>query len=343
SKGAAIDARVAGVYSLVGVRDRHCEAADVAGLDRAGVVVERAEPPMANFSATAIMARECGGEIGAHVSLELTGRPPFAVHYRERNLKNKAAGVRRVVRTHQHRHVLSVTPAEAGTYELEFFRIDDASFPSGQPLSHVVRQVVHAQPSAAIDVVRVPSLVCRGARVHVPVHLSGEAPWALTYAVAHGNSGRGEVNVTGIQDARYEVQVGPLDEPGEHSVDLLRVADARGCARELAGASATVRVRKSGPHAAFRCDADSVRLREDGGAARIPVTLAHAEFPVELAYRLVGGDDGQVFRATIQRADSLMAVPAHGAGRYELVSAHDACSGTVDSLPCTVHVEPRPR
>ncbi|KAJ2333949.1 hypothetical protein GGI00_002086, partial [Coemansia sp. RSA 2681] len=341
SKGAALDARVAGVYSLVGVRDNHCTGSGLP-TDLNSVTVERAVRPMANISSTPIMARECGGEIGAHISLELTGRPPFAVHYRERNLlrHSSSRATVRVVRTHQHRHVLAVTPAVAGTYELEFFRVDDDNFPSGQPMAEVVRQVVHAQPSATIDAMRVPPMICRGEAVKVSVHLSGEAPWKLMYAVVQGGH-RTVHNATEIQDERHSVDVGPLSEPGEHSVDLLRVTDARGCARELAGASAAIRVRASGPHAAFRCDTDGVRLREGEGGAHIPVALSSAEFPVELTYRRI--DDDKAFRATILRASSPMSVPAHGAGQYVLVSARDTCEGTVDFVPCAVHVEPRPR
>ncbi|KAJ2811124.1 hypothetical protein H4S07_002258 [Coemansia furcata] len=337
---AALDARQAGMYSLVGVRDSHCAGATI--VDAGQVTVERAVRPTANISSTPIMARECGGEIGAHVSLELTGRPPFAVHYRERNLLNSQGRTAvRVVRTHQHRHVLAVTPEVAGTYELEFFRVDDDNFPSGQSMSKVVRQVVHAQPSATIQTLRMPSTVCRGDSVKVPVHLSGEAPWQLSYALAHADY-QATYNITDIEEERHSIAVGPLDDPGEHAVDLVRVTDARGCARELAGSSATIRVRASGPHATFRCDYDGVRLREGDADARIPVTLsAAAEFPVELAYSRL--DDDTVFHATINRASSPMSVPAHGAGVYVLVSVKDTCPGTVDTAPCTVHVEPRPR
>ncbi|KAJ2102163.1 hypothetical protein GGI09_001363 [Coemansia sp. S100] len=334
---AALDARQAGVYSLVGVRDSYCAGTPA---DMGRVTVERAVRPTANVSSTAIMARECGGEIGAHITLEFTGRPPFVVSYRERNLRNaQGRAATRVVRTHQHRHVLALTPSETGTYELEFFRVEDDNFPSGQPMFEVVRQVVHAQPSATIYATRMPPAVCRGDSVKVPVKLSGEAPWQLTYAVAHADH-HATFNITDIGDERHSIAVGPLDDPGEHTVDLVRVTDARGCARELAGNSATVRVRASGPRAAFGCDSNGVRLRE-GGDARIPISLsAAAEFPVELAYRRL--DDDTVFHATIRHASSL-SVPAHGAGQYVLVSARDMCPGSVDTVPCAVHVEPRPR
>ncbi|KAJ2488406.1 hypothetical protein IWW37_004840 [Coemansia sp. RSA 2050] len=337
---AALEARKAGMYSLVGVRDSHCTSGAL--VDVGKVTVERAVRPTANITSTSIMARECGGEIGAHITLELTGRPPFAVHYRERNLRNaQSRGAVRVVRTHQHRHVLAVTPAVAGIYELEFFQVDDDNFPSGQPISAVVRQIVHAQPSATIHALRTPSAVCRGDSVKIPVHLSGEEPWQLTYALAHADN-RVTYNVTGIADDRYSIDVGPLYDPGEHTVDLVSVTDARGCARKLAGNSATVLVRASGPHVAFRCGSEGVRLREGDEYSRIPISLsAAAEFPVKLTYRLQ--DDDTVFHATISHASSLMSVPAHGAGQYILVSAQDTCHGTVDTLSCAVYVEPRPR
>ncbi|KAJ2349732.1 hypothetical protein GGH91_000630 [Coemansia sp. RSA 2671] len=337
---AALEARQAGVYSLVGVRDSHCTSGTLVDVDK--VTVERAVRPTANITSTPIMARECGGEIGANIVLELTGRPPFAVHYRKRNLRNtQSRAAVRVVRTHQHRHVLAVTPSVAGVYELEFFQVDDDNFPSGQPISTVVRQIVHAQPSATIHTLRVPPAVCRGDSVKVPVHLSGEEPWRLTYALAHSDN-LVTYNVTDIADDRYSIEVGPLYDPGEHTVDLVSVTDARGCARKLAGNSAAVLVRASGPHVAFRCDPKGVRLQEGDEYSRIPISLsADAEFPVELTYRLQDSDT--VFHATINHASSLMSVPAHGAGQYILVSARDTCPGTVATTSCAVYVEPRPR
>ncbi|KAJ2352845.1 hypothetical protein GGF43_003651, partial [Coemansia sp. RSA 2618] len=343
--GAAIDARRAGTYHLLGVGDRHC-----AGLaQRANVTLERAARPAANVTAAAITAHECGGAIGALVELELAGRAPFAVHYRERNLRFPSSRpVTRVVRTQQRRHAFRVLPELAGTYELEFFQLDDDNYPSGLPIAAVVTQAVHAQPSARIDAVsgRVPARACMGEALELPVRLKGQGPWELVYNVVHENR-RTSHTVSGIADESYTLALGAFAQAGEYTVELARVRDGNQCARDLADAAAVIRVREGGPRVAFQCPDNGLHVL-DGEHVRIPIHVT-GEFPVEVRYHRIGDPAGHVHTATVRRpsrqgASQADSVVAFGPGEYELLAASDVCAGTVDaqSSRCTVHVEPKP-
>ncbi|KAJ1814091.1 hypothetical protein LPJ56_004954, partial [Coemansia sp. RSA 2599] len=82
AKDASVDASKPGAYRLVSVKDAHCAGA----VERADVSLVKTPKPAVNVTSTPITAHECGGEIGAQIDLELAGRPPFTLHYRERNL-----------------------------------------------------------------------------------------------------------------------------------------------------------------------------------------------------------------------------------------------------------------
>ncbi|KAJ2684191.1 hypothetical protein GGH99_004126 [Coemansia sp. RSA 1285] len=337
---AFIEAGRAGVYQLESVGDQHCAGR----VERANVTVADTPRPTMNVTSTALTARECGGSIGAQLDLELVGRPPFVVHYRESNLRFPSSRpITRVVRTQQRRHSVRVTPELAGTYRFEFFRLEDDNYPSGIPVSApVVEQPVHAQPSAKLDTVggAIPRRICRGQTLELPVRLKGQGPWELTYAVVH-ESRRTTHTVAGIGQESHAVALGPLESPGDYAVEIVQVRDGNGCARDLVDVGTTVTVRADGPSVAFRC-AQDIRVL-DGTQARIPIRVA-GEFPVRVRYRKAGDASGHEYTAEIARASHDASVLAYGPGEYELVAAADMCPGSVDpqAARCAVRVEPRP-
>ncbi|KAJ2382425.1 hypothetical protein H4S02_005754, partial [Coemansia sp. RSA 2611] len=343
--GAVIDANQPGVYHLVSVSDKHC----VGQAEKTNVTLAHAPKPTANISATPITAHECGGEIGALIDLELTGRPPFAVHYRERNLRfPNSRAVTRVVRSQQRRHLFKVMPELAGTYEFEFFQLEDDNYPSGLPISSTIEQEIHAQPSAKIDTLsgRVPTRACMGEELELPVRLKGQGPWELVYNVVYENR-RTAKTVTGITDESFTIQLGMFEQAGEYTVELAQVKDGNQCARDLLDVSTVINVREGGPRVSFQCPDNGVRVL-DGEQAQIPIYVA-GEFPVEVRYHKIGDASEQVYRATIRRksqhsSSQVDSVAAYGPGEYELVSASDICAGTIDpqGARCTVHVEPKP-
>ncbi|KAJ2664065.1 hypothetical protein GGH99_006868, partial [Coemansia sp. RSA 1285] len=337
---AFVEAGRAGVYQLESVGDQHCAGR----AERTNVTVANTPRPTVNVTSTALTARECGGSIGAQIDLELVGRPPFVVHYRESNLRfPNSRPITRVVRTQQRRHAMRVTPELAGTYRFEFFRLEDDNYPSGIPVSALaVEQPVHAQPSAKLDTIGgvIPRRICRGQTLELPVRLKGQGPWELTYAIVH-ESRRTSHTVAGIEQESHTVALGPLESPGDYAVEIVQVRDGNGCARDLADVATTVTVRADGPSVAFRCPQD-IRVL-DGTQARIPIRVS-GEFPVKVRYRKVGDTSGHVHTAEIARASHEASVLAYGPGEYELVAAADICPGSVDPLAarCAVRVEPRP-
>ncbi|KAJ2160957.1 hypothetical protein GGF46_001877 [Coemansia sp. RSA 552] len=339
-----IDASKPGIYHLLGVSDKHCAGQ----AEKTNVTLAYAPVPTANVSSTAITAHECGGEIGALIDLELTGRPPFAVHYRERNLRfPHSKPVTKVVRSQQRRHTFKVMPELAGTYELEFFLVEDDNYPSGQPMAATIQQAIHAQPSAKLDTIngRIPTRACRGEELEIPVRLKGQGPWELTYNVVYENR-RTTKTVADITEESYTIDVGSFDQPGDYIVEVVQVKDGNKCARDLLDVTATINVREGGPRVGFQCPEGGVRVL-DGEQAQIPLHVV-GEFPVEVRYQKVGDAPEHTYKATITRkshnpsqSDSVL---AYGPGVYELVSASDICAGTIDpsGARCAVHVEPKP-
>ncbi|KAJ2657595.1 hypothetical protein IWW48_004459 [Coemansia sp. RSA 1200] len=338
---AFIEAGRAGVYQLESVGDQHCAGR----VERTNVTVAATPRPTMSVASTALTARECGGSIGAQIDLELVGRPPFVVHYRESNLRfPNSRPIARAVRTQQRSHSVRVTPELAGTYRFEFFRLEDDNYPSGVPVSApVVEQAVHAQPSARLDTVggAIPRRICLGQTLELPVRLKGQGPWELTYAIVH-EARRTTRTAAGIGQESHTVALGPFEAPGDYAVEIVQVRDGNGCARDLADVATTVAVRADGPRVAFRCPQD-IRVL-DGTQARIPIRVS-GEFPVKVTYRKVGASPpGHAYTAEIARASSDASVLAYGPGEYELVAAADICAGSVDPLAarCSVRVEPRP-
>ncbi|KAJ2079875.1 hypothetical protein H4R24_003474 [Coemansia sp. RSA 988] len=344
AKGATIDAKRAGIYHLASVQDKHC-AGHAEGTNISLVL---APIPKVNITATPITAHECGGEIGALIDLELAGRPPFAVHYRERNLRfPNSRPITRVVRSQQRRQSFKIMPELAGTYELEFFRLEDDNYPSGQPIATTIQQAIHAQPSAKLDNVsgRIPASACMGETLELPVRLKGQGPWELTYNVIYENR-RTSKTITGIIDENYTIDLGAFEKPGDYTIELERVKDGNQCARDLLDVSTVINVREGGPYVGFKCPDGGVRVL-DGEQALIPVHVV-GEFPVDVRYHKVGDASEHVYKTTITRrshssaqADSVL---AYGPGEYELVSTSDICAGTIDpqNARCSVHVEPKP-
>ncbi|KAJ1750750.1 hypothetical protein LPJ79_002655 [Coemansia sp. RSA 1821] len=340
-----IEAQQPGTYHLVDVSDSHCGGQ----AEKTNVTLELAPKPHVNITSAPITAHECGGEIGALVDLELMGRPPFAIYYRERNLRfPNSRPITRKVRSQQRRHSFKVMPELAGTYELEFFQLDDDNYPSGQPISQTITQEIHAQPSAKIDTVNghIPTRACMGEELELPVRLKGQGPWQLTYNVVYENR-RTAKTVTGIEDESYTIALGAFKQPGDYTVELAQVKDGNQCARDLIDVSTVINVREGGPRVGFQCPDNGVRVL-DGEQAQIPIYV-QGEFPVEVRYHKIGDASKHVYTATIKRntyqgSSQVSSVMAFGPGEYELVSASDICAGTIDqqSSRCSVIVEPKP-
>ncbi|KAJ1950053.1 hypothetical protein EC988_004532, partial [Linderina pennispora] len=345
SKNAVIAASAPGIYRLLGVSDKNC----VGNAMAPNITLVRTVRPTVSITASPITAKECGGEIGSQIELELTGRPPFVVHYKERNLRfPNTRAVTRVVRTTQRRHSLRITPDLAGTYEFEFFQVDDDNYPSGQPIKTIVKQVVHAQPSAKLDTAggSIPSRACMGQSVKIPVRFAGQGPWGLTYSIIHDERRVTEV-MEGITDEHITIPVGPFENAGAYAIELLQVRDGNKCPRDLRDVSASIRVREGGPQAGFKCmDHGSIRALA-GKPIRLPIHVT-GEAPITVKYRRVDDPDERVFEATVPQKSMDVSqdsyIPAYEPGEYELVSVDDVCPGTVDqdNSRCTVRVEPKP-
>jgi hypothetical protein len=79
--------------------------------------------------------------------------------------------------------------------------------------------------------------VCAGQNASLPVELSGQAPWSLSYSV----NGGAPITVNGITDSPYRIQL-PANAAGQITVSLVEVSDSRVCSQGVARGQATVAV-----------------------------------------------------------------------------------------------------
>lgn len=331
SKGAAIVAKQAGTYRLTNVKDRHCTG----NASPSNVTLVDTPQPTVNISGTPILAKECGGEIGALVSMEFSGRPPFQVQYRERNLRYGQRALQRTVHTNQHHYSFRTTPELAGDYLMEFYQLMDDNYPSGVQVAETLKQSIHAQPSAKWETAG--SVVCLGDRVDLVARLRGVGPWQLVYRASHGDQQKEQV-VKEITDEVCHIELA-MEQAGEHWVELVEVKDRNGCARDLQNTEPiSIRVRAGGPRAAFQCPSEGLQVLEDE-RVRLPISVVGEDHEVQLEYKKRGDD--RAYSARVGTGQ--VGVMAYGPGEYQLAGVRDQCQGTVDPAVCRVLVAPRPR
>ncbi|KAI7833773.1 hypothetical protein BX661DRAFT_203392 [Kickxella alabastrina] len=235
AKDAYIEASRPGIYHLLSLQDKYCAGK----AELANVTLVQTPKPSVNITSTPITARECGGEIGAHIELELSGRPPFAIHYRERNLRlPNSRTVTRVVRSQQRHHSFKVSPELAGIYEFEFFRLEMTTIPAASP-----SQLSSNRPST-----RSPSsVICKGESLEIPLRFKGQGPWQITYNVVH-ESRRMSWTISDIADDRFIIELGAFDSPGQYTIELAQIKDGNQCKRDLLDIAATIRAHGPGEY-----------------------------------------------------------------------------------------------
>ncbi|MDW8157638.1 MAG: SBBP repeat-containing protein [Bacteroidia bacterium] len=98
--------------------------------------------------------------------------------------------------------------------------------------------VIVTPRSTAIATPLVSNLnACAGQSVSIPVELSGQAPWSLSYSI----NGGAPVTVNGINDSPYNIQF-VVNNPGTTLVSLVGVRDSRACSEGIARGQVTITV-----------------------------------------------------------------------------------------------------
>jgi nucleoporin POM152 len=170
-----------GLYTLKSIASQFCE----------GEVKEPASclllnPPEPDLSITSedIYDKCAGNSIGLLVDLDLTGTPPFVVHYEIEKDRQKKS---HKVRIDGSRHQLELKPSDAGHFTYRFKAIDDHVYGSRPLNSQSLKLEQDVKPPAWAHLMKTSSEIvsCIEERVSIDVLLQGESPFTLEYEIIH--------------------------------------------------------------------------------------------------------------------------------------------------------------
>ncbi len=151
----------AGMYEVTSISDAGCIGSSSGYADLTVIPV-----PTSTISSNNLDL--CQGETTT-LSINFTGTSPWTFTY-------SANGQDTVINTTD--SIYDILTSDAGTYSV--LSVSDATCSNSQNQSEV-QVVVNTLPTAAID--NITSVVCDGETAVIPVTLSGNAPWSLTYTV----------------------------------------------------------------------------------------------------------------------------------------------------------------
>jgi len=326
-----------GLYTLKSIASQFCD----------GEVKEPASclllnPPEPELSITSedIYDKCAGNSIGLLVDLDLTGTPPFVVHYEIEKDRQKRS---HKVRIDGSRHQLELKPPDAGHFTYRFKAIDDHVYGSRPLNSQSLKLEQDVKPPASAYLMKASSEIvsCIEERVSIDVLLQGEPPFTLEYEIIH-NGKRKKEKVIGIQQNRVTISTEPLIQGGDYTLALASVQDKTGCKIFLSD-EAKIAVRQQRPKASFGLvDGKRIVTALEGDKVRLPLRLEGVP-PLSISYRRADDSSGQVVTVTKQNTNDILLVNQRGV--YELVNITDSlCPGFVDPSTATFKVDwiPRP-
>lgn len=315
-----------GLYTLHAVSSTFCDGEI---LEPASCVLTNPPEPNMSVASKNIYDNCAGNPIGLLVDLDLTGTPPFQVHYDSRNT-HEGRVQSHSIQIDGLRHQLEFKPSEAGHYVYTFKTIKDRVYDtrglSGDNL--VLEQDVKPPASAFLFDAGYRRQVCIGELVHFSVVLQGESPWSLEYEVIHGGK-RKKYKIDKIEEGFYTIVTDKLLDGGEYTVALVSVQDKSGCKIFLKD-EAEIDVRQQRPKVSFGPyeGKHSVMILE-GQKVALPLRLT-GQSPWTVLYRSKNETSvSGVQKVEPQKQNDEIIVDRPG--QYELIEVRDAiCPGTVD-------------
>lgn len=326
-----------GLYTLKSIASQFCE-----GEVREPTSCLLLNPPEPDLSITSedIYDKCAGNSIGLSVDLDLTGTPPFIVHYEIEQNKLKKS---HKVRVDGLRHQLELKPSDAGHFIYRFKAIDDHVYGSRPLKSQALTLEQDVRPPASAYLMKQTSEIisCIEERVHVNVLLQGEPPFTLEYELIH-NGKRKKERVTGIEENPFTISTEPLIQGGDYTLALASVQDKTGCKIFLSD-EAKISVRQQRPKASFGLlDGKRKVIALEGDEVRLPLRLEGVP-PLQISYRRLNDSSDQIIKIVKQNTNDILQVDQRGV--YELVNVADSlCSGSVDPSTAAFEVDwiPRP-
>lgn len=349
----------AGSYRLVSASSKFCDCK----LDGRTVVIDQAEPPQIDITSEPIIDK-CVGMTGYNFKFDAKGQPPFQVQYQV--FQNKSNGVLkpvhdaygnvyRTLRFQDETHDFDYKPPGEGNYIVVFKTLRDGYYQrEGVPLDEKVhtyltyfRQRSRLSIDAADDSDALP--ICLGSQVDVPISMSGNFPFLMSYRVIDTSSGKViESNtVKDLNDSRFIIQTPKFDKGGSYRVQIDKLTDSLGCEANLVGQNyRTVNVRRDIPEVSLGIEADSWSVSiVEGDSLKLPLKVQSSVGNTHrdrLVYSIT--DLNNSSDTKIRTAIGIENLRIKEAGRYKLLSySSGGCEGRVASPQRVITVDYIPR
>ncbi len=320
-----LEIREPGLYTLQSVRTRFCVGEIME--PSSCLLLNPPEPDLA-ISAETIPDKCAGSSIGLLVDLDLSGTPPFQIHY---SIRQRGGGVTPKVEKIDRLHTqLELKPLQAGHYTYHFSSISDAVYSDPKSIRDknlILEQDVRPPAAARILDAQPKRRACIEEPVPFAIQILGEPPYNVEYELVH--RGRREKHtVADIQDNIYKLTTEPLRDGGEYTLALISITDRSGCRVSLKE-EAKVDVGLQRPRVAFgHLEGKRSIQALEAKNIHLPLRL-QGESPWTVSYRNVDDATAQPMERTLRESNDY--VDATAQGTYEIVDIRDAhCPGTVD-------------
>lgn len=203
----------------------------------------------------------CQG-MDSSLGLTLSGHPPYHVryHFRAEPMGGKPQTAERPLTIGDDTASISLDTSRAGKYTYTFNELSDGRYaPSKKHFQEItVKQEVYAPPTAQFVTPGKVYGYCRDESEaagdmeyeHIPITLSGVAPFSIDIAVHH-HSVSAQAEIVRVRDIPANTYSWPLSRSslglGAHTVQIRAVRDARGCESLIESNPSTVRINISQP------------------------------------------------------------------------------------------------
>ena len=316
-----------GLYSLKTISSHYCTG-EV--LEPSTCVLVNPPEPDLSISAENISDKCAQKSVGLLVALDLTGSPPFIVHYDIFD-KTRGKAEAHAVRVDSLRHQLEFRPEEQGRYVYQFKSIKDQVYEARSLSANNLVLEQDVKPSAHAHFIQSSprKLACIEEPVSFDVRLQGQGPWDLEYELVHRGR-RTKHKVSGIDGEVFTINTDKLVNGGEYVLALTSVQETADC-KIFLKEEAKIEVRQQRPKASFgQLEGKRSTLTLEGKKVILPMRLT-GQAPWHVRYRNVDGRSAQeAVEKTLNHKNDMIEVGEHGT--YELVDVHDAvCPGSVDA------------
>lgn len=333
--------REPGLYSIESVATPHCKG-EV--LEPKTVLLINPDEPDLSITTEAIADKCAGNSIGLHVSLEMSGTPPFQIQYTVKKPGRNGHDTEVAFKTFTSlRGQIEFRPEQAGHHTYMFTEIKDKLY-SGISLKSknlILEQDVKPSVSAQFLTPTPQRFACIDEAVSFDVKFQGEGPWALDYEIVHAGK-RSKKSISDIESEFFTVTTDVFTDPGDYTLVLASVKDRFGCRESLQNEG---RVKVSGrPKVGFGHleGKRQVQLLESRTVG-LPIRLS-GQAPWTVDYHRIDGDAQPVESRQLSSANDILEVK--DAGNYQLTRVRDSlCPGSVDQDAATFQVDwiARPR